>query len=331
MPVFRILHLSDFHICIEPNRKNWLQLLRERKYETLRGHQTELSYHLSSYRPVVAEAVARLARRRRINIDLIVCSGDLATTGQYLDLDSAKRYFCEDPRWQRPESIGTPPTLLGLGRPTLLMPGNHDRYQNGLGKSGGEYFDEAFKDHWPKGSRVHYKVVQKGNQKLAVIAADFCLKIDKHADGNPKKLKRLGQGKCYPEVLSELQKQTIELIKLHPGLVVIWSIHFPIKGKTGSNMKLIDAHKIENLAVELGIKIILSGHMHKVDCVEISGGLQLQAGTCCAVDFEGGHYVHEVDITIDGKSINKVSISDSKWNVDTKAFVNEGERTYQIG
>jgi 3',5'-cyclic AMP phosphodiesterase CpdA len=100
--VFRFIHLSDFHFCLHPLRRNLKMLHRRRLWEqidSLRNQTRDLGITTlispSSYDPAITAAVARFCYDRRNIIDAIVVSGDLATTGKVVDLASAKS-FIED-------------------------------------------------------------------------------------------------------------------------------------------------------------------------------------------------------------------------------------------
>ena len=94
---FNILHVSDFHISVEPNRRNAAYLFGDLKVKYQKPSaesgatfpRAHCGLHFSSHRTAPLEDLLRLVSDRRNAIDMIVCSGDLATTGFRNDLESA--------------------------------------------------------------------------------------------------------------------------------------------------------------------------------------------------------------------------------------------------
>lgn len=362
MPRFRILHISDPHFCVKPNRKNRIALWQEGKQDTLEGfgytafhtiprrrtssdapiseedtiaQQHFADFFFSSYRPIVAEQVARFAHYNRDKFDGIVCTGDLSTTGLSADLSSALHYFARDPQWGQflEQQIYDP--LNDLGRSLVLMPGNHDRYKDGAGAAGGVTFDLVFDRFWPapEKQRVTWDVLQRDDGGLAIIAADFALNAnsDVTETGPSKQFKIWGQGKCHDAVLAELEGTTVELRQNYPKLAVVWAIHFPPAGVTPDNhLALRECEKLKEAVDRRSIGLLLTGHLHRKLEHELSGCRLLGAGSCCAVDFESYHWIHIVNIETHDGVITGLSRDDYKYSLDEKMFVKDGHQEFAM-
>src|SRR5947209_20602223 len=93
MDTFRLLHVSDFHFAVCPRMIEFpdtpaaLQVLA-----VGRGHLGP-----SSHDPDLAEAAARFLYRQPNRFDLVLVTGDLATTGHPADLAVAAEYFFAPP------------------------------------------------------------------------------------------------------------------------------------------------------------------------------------------------------------------------------------------
>jgi predicted phosphodiesterase len=331
MPVFRLLHVSDFHLCPEPNRKNRLELWSEgrRSFDSLTGHEPSLvSYGLSSYRPLLAEDVVRLAGDPKSQVDAIICTGDLATSGNLGDLESARNYFKNGISNFTGLAAKVSKGLYEIGKPILIMPGNHDRYKDTLGAAGGKSFDFVFNGLWARRGkdRVDHMLVRKGDSRIIVIAADFCLEKDSHAvriQRLPKKITRMGQGKCYPHVLQTLRQHTKDMREKYVNAHVIWAVHFPPVGVADGKMTLIDGEELVLAARELDVQLAISGHLHKVLHEMLIPGTLLGAGTCCAVNTDEIHRAHILEISLNENTLTGLSRENFSWSLDKKMFVFE--------
>jgi hypothetical protein len=69
------------------------------------------------------------------------------------------------------------PTLESSGAPTILLPGNHDRFHGPCLHAGGVVFDAIFAGDWNGRRKTQTLIVlQLGKENPAVVAADFTLK-----------------------------------------------------------------------------------------------------------------------------------------------------------
>lgn len=361
MPKFRILHIADPHLCLEPNRKNRISLWLEGKQDTLEGFEytryrnarrrkksdppSEGGYefrqrifsdfYFSSYRPIVAEQLARFVDFNRQKFDAILCAGDLATTGGLDDLNSAYRFISQDPQWGQflPQRVYEP--LSNLGRTLVLMPGNHDRYKDGTGAAGGVTFDLVFRRFWPAQGRkkVHWHILSRTQGRLAIVAADFSLagNSDVTDKGGSRLFKIWGQGKCHPEILQELELTTAELREKYSEIVVVWAVHFPPMGlRADDNLALRDCEKLIESTRRCEVDLLLSGHLHRKLDNELNRGRHLSAGTCCAADFEAHHWIHLVEIETANGRIQELSRQDYRYSLEEKMFVESGFQNFTL-
>lgn len=125
-PDFRLLHASDLHLATAPGQIGVADL-----WSVGLCGLPRLSL-VSSYDDSLLHQLARFAKARAPEIDGIVLTGDLATTGHPGDLAVALDFVTgpADPTHGWLTADGRP-TLGGIGCPLWLLPGNHDRF-NGL-------------------------------------------------------------------------------------------------------------------------------------------------------------------------------------------------------
>jgi predicted phosphodiesterase len=333
------LHASDFHFCTEANRKNRFIHWSNPKNETLKNFEkTTIRYlsmsswknwfggiadgrhraqhlaqdfYFSSFRPQATERFARFIEANESSIDLLVLTGDLATTGQSTDLEEAKRWLTVDSTWLSRLRMDKqmPPVRKGVN--TLLMPGNHDRYKDGVGSAGGLLFDQLFRDYWPKlpsmTNRVSWEAIGSG-ESLIVVAADFSLRSNH--DIGVKEYKRfsrlLGRGYCHQDVLLELVNTTEQLKKKYQSAAIVWALHFPIGNVDDDALALVDWVAARDAALKLGIRVVLAGHLHQHKNLEHGDVKVLVSGSCCAVDFEDQLSFAFIEINTNGSEISNL-------------------------
>ena len=316
----RLLHLSDLHIAKEPRIVNFkdtidLPLYYLRKY----GRVATNPFHSSSYEPEAALFLSKVYETYRDMSDLTIVTGDLATTGRRTDLEAALEYFSGRPRRSLYPSQNIP-SLGGTPSYLKLMPGNHDRYSNRRGRSGGRLFDMLFNNFWQPQNDVDEIVFksrnkvdeiesqESGNNRFGIICADFCLNTDADA-GAPgvRTLARYGRGIADKSRLDELVKRTqaVRDELRADNVVLIWAIHWPPNHPdSGSFMRLKHEQSVIEKAQELEIPIILSGHLHSPSKVPLDNVLVICAGTPTAMDARNA--AHVLDFEIDGQKIKSV-------------------------
>jgi 3',5'-cyclic AMP phosphodiesterase CpdA len=129
---FRILHISDLHLCTEPNRYNFYSLTKrtpsakiDAAYNIAKSavlHGPLAAFRPASFRPSPLAALAEFVFDRRASYAGIVISGDLSTSGLGVDLEVAFRFVDMTPNdlWYYYGG----PVLSADRRPLILLPGN---------------------------------------------------------------------------------------------------------------------------------------------------------------------------------------------------------------
>jgi 3',5'-cyclic AMP phosphodiesterase CpdA len=316
---FRVLHVSDFHIGAEANRRHWKYIDTDRKsvYSSSYGYKSNrYGFHFSSHRAAPLEDLLRLINDKRNGIDMIFCTGDLSTTGKALDLRAAHEYFEHGIHEFGPFDIPIYASFIKSKKSVLLMPGNHDRYAS-LGQPGSAAFQTEFRDHWQTRNLedVDFKSARKGDERVAVVAADFSLRTSKDAKRVGKFTKQLtsmGQGRCYDAVVTNLKALTKHVRENYPGAAVVWAIHYPIYEPKDKKLDLLDKEKIQIAAKEMNVTIVLGGHIHQSALVDCANVKNIIAGSCSAVDIDddAAHEAHIINFEVDGGKITFASRED---------------------
>jgi 3',5'-cyclic AMP phosphodiesterase CpdA len=254
MATFRFLHITDLHISIPPENDElgsttlWMSM-----------------QHVfpSRAREPLLRAVAALAFHLRKTIDTIVLSGDLADDGEIRNLEAARSFVDEPAIDGTYETADEFPTLYnpeGNEASTFLLPGNHDRFK-GVGRlPGGDTFDEVFYPrHWRKGiGGVQSLKLEKSDEALFLIAADFCLKGSAEA---PFRL--WGQGSAEGGTLGELVAKTAKIKNEKSGAAIIWVLHFPPLLDVEQQLLLRSSRKVIEAARSQNVRYIIAGHLHR--------------------------------------------------------------------
>jgi DNA repair exonuclease SbcCD nuclease subunit len=250
MACFQLLQATDLHITVPPEPDDIGSL----------AHWMFLSGSSRARLPVL-KAVAEFAFSKRKELDAIVISGDLSDDGERENLDKAKEFVDARARF-RHLSESRFPTLGWCSQHdvrVLLLPGNHDRFNGPLRLPGGTIFDDVFQPHWHKGiGGVQAAVIKKKTECLALVFADFCVpKLRKAPQGV------WGQGLVGDNSLSNLESMTESLQLALPTAAILWILHFPPFLEGEWRFRLRGASKVLDAAARLGIKHIISGHLHR--------------------------------------------------------------------
>jgi hypothetical protein len=212
------------------------------------------------------------------------------------------------------------PTLQGSGRPIFVLPGNHDRFHTNLGEPACTNFEKTFTTNWAQnGQCVRHVVFEKTRARLAIVCADFCLRHEDDAEGQPRWISRFGQGRAYEDTLHELRERTTKLQHSSKPTAVAWAVHFPPMGEPSSRHKLLNGISLIEAAEQLGIAVMLAGHFHTSEIISIASGKILVAGTSCAVDAQYNNWIHviEIDVSTDPVQLNR---EDYRWNKKQQNF-----------
>ena len=339
MACFRILHFSDPHFSNLIDVKNFfgfnildrvkyaqlrlrhgkndsrVQLIKERIDHIKKGDR-RLSYgKLSSHNRNTTESLIRWLDRFVMNAEQdqaihgILVSGDLACVGRNCELTAARDFFAGQlpgvPAPRRLPSEDSPiraPNLLGHHIPILFLPGNHDRYQNFLGKSGGGDFEAVFQDQWHAkqkalgaGFHVYQLQGREGHpvrvwrldhpdenekESLVFVGVDCSLADWTHREPATSPTNHFGQGKAYRERIFtdvQLANQVGSDIKKEGRTpAVVWASHFmpdiplpqnneaPTQSQSvPEELSLIDGARLIYAMFLTESPLLLTGHLHE--------------------------------------------------------------------
>lgn len=299
----RFLHLSDLHICIEPNRRNIVSLLQAKPSEKIdvvknlfkQGLATIA--HPASYRPSRLSAVAEFTYKNRASYAGVIISGDLATSGKVSDVKEAYNFVATKPddKWV---SAGSP-VLQGSSLPVLVMPGNHDNYASNSPIPSPANFNLYFNQQLQEdryANRVGRKAFIEDGVLVVFIFADFS--FGKKSDSKNKR-HLYGGGKVQKSVLQELKDRTQNVKFKHnidvKRVEVFWVVHFA-PFDCGSDLELTGYEKILEAAENHGIKAILCGHTHEHRVIKNKTTSIFCAGAATSVDCENAIHEFEYDV-----------------------------------
>lgn len=191
---------------------------------------------------------------------------------------------------------------------------------------GGKDFDSVFSNFWNVGQSAQILgVLSQGQEKLAVLGADFTLQHESHAESI---LGRWGQGKVYDPVFRELERLTNSVRSNNPKAGVIWLTHFPPGFPEGDQaLELIDGANLIDFALDNHI-LIISGHTHNPK--EYASTIQSRypdtmkifcAGTATQLISSVGHVIHIMNVQVDNYGVPTVERQDFWWNDDFNSFM----------
>ena len=322
---FSLIHLSDTHLCIEPRRHNIISLLRRNLRDRIDTgfKQTQATGLLSftrpaSYAPHLLSAVAQFCLKHSDVNDGILVTGDISTTGMMTDLDVAQSFVAA------PATAGF---LSATGFPTLnsstthirVVPGNHDRYVNSVGSPNCMNFFFKLGSNLPGNfhNDVGHWVLQKEQDYLALILADFCLQ--RRMDASDSALAVFGQGRVYEDVLTELKRRTLMLRNEYSFIAVVWIIHFA-PFDCGHDLLLHGWAGLVDAAVALNVSATLCGHTHQASKHQMKGHVVYCAGTASCVDREHDSRIDFVHFDVDSETCS-ISRDNYSWSDTQHEFV----------
>jgi 3',5'-cyclic AMP phosphodiesterase CpdA len=321
---WRVAHVSDFHFCATPRRANLWKIIKLRIQEA-NGDISRIGPEVApaiwlpeSHCPEIAEFLARKIYRTRNEIDLLLISGDIATTGlpedlrialRYVNTAPAKTYFGAD--WNA--------TLKSGAFPIFLLPGNHDRFRNNEAEPGCRTFDLIFESYWGRRDREISSVIlnRADSAPLGIIAADLTLRIDSDAT-RPNRWMRYGQGYAYDDVIAKLVERTREVRNSRfQGIGIVWAIHFPpareCQGFLGY-LQLRYHDRVVEAAHANNIKTILAGHVHERMVIRLGELDIVCAGSGCAFGEKHGNWLHNLEFDVQNGSAKLSKKIDYQWD-----------------
>lgn len=325
METYKLLHLSDLHISVP----TWRQRVR--------------NLFFCSHDSNALMALAEFIWVWRDKLDAILISGDIVDIdGIQDDLMTAYGFFKQPPAapqlgklpWITDDNT---PTISFFEKPVILMPGNHDRFHNELGRPGCTLFDKHFADYWPVAhGGVWRYTLRKNGSSLGVVVGDFSL----FSIGNSSiAAGHFGQGMVDHRI--NAMKAETERIKEDGAQAVIWMIHFVPEidnddakfnnGRIGSyklkRMNLIGCDKLSSAAKAVGVNHVLCGHTHIKSQYRTIANNDLSVfcagtSTCTAGIGKEDTMIHLRKIEINSRGISSFESLDIKYsNKPSPAFI----------
>jgi 3',5'-cyclic AMP phosphodiesterase CpdA len=297
---FTLLHASDLHFY----RREHTIGLPDNLPAMVRG-QLPLSGFtlLSSHDLALADALAAFAYVNRAGLDGILISGDLATSGEVVDLNIALEFVAAEAVPGDYHTADGFPTLRAAALPVGLLPGNHDRFGPSwkVFPGGGTAFDAVFGDYWSAGQGVQpLWNGQRDGARLVVLGADFSLAAGD--DAGLKLYGHLGRGHVRQAVTDALLAATNQARADDPAAAVIWVIHFE-PNADDSSLALYDPDNLLADATRAARPAaILCGHTHLVcmpkDFAEVAGLMHL-CGTTTQWFAPHGNFFQIMEVEVD--------------------------------
>jgi hypothetical protein len=321
---FNYIHLSDTHLCVQPNRRNVQQLIQRSLHDRLdtvlqQATISGLSSFLrpASYVPEIVAGVAQFCFERARVLDGLIVTGDLATTGIATDISAAHRFIASPPTAGFYSAPRTPTLAFIDGSIIQMIPGNHDKFDDDLGTPNGRNFELRFNSYMPNfSSGVGHWMDEKQSQRLGFILADFTLLT--RFDATDKVVGAFGQGRVYQDVLDELTDRTLRLRRETPDISLVWIIHFA-PYDCGHSIQLLDFDRFVDAALRLKIAATLCGHTHRSFKTVIDDHIVYCSGSAGSVDKEHDARIHLLHFDV-GEDC-RVTRDNFIWNRARHEFV----------
>lgn len=291
----------------------------------------------STFSADMAQSLLIELDRSLFNLDAIVITGDLATTGEEGDLILARQYL----EGKVPEDwnpLGGLPSLVSRACPVVTLPGNHDRYDGKALLPMSRRFEGIFGDAWDLGNgtvvsspsygdRVRLLPLAKSDGALVICMADLSLDGAHAGEGG---FGWIGQGRVTDTVVDAMTRATQNAVE-DAGIdglptAAIWAVHFPpLYPGVDPSLRLLDESILVEAAHRARVSAILAGHTHEALTYELapSQGEGNVPVYCCGSSTgvsKNGQYtytVFEVD-TSNGAGVNATNFV---WNPGTESFV----------
>lgn len=281
----------------------------------------------TSYHPLALDSLTNFVFSQS-DLNAVILSGDIATTGFEHDLLKAKE-FLEGPK--AGSFAAGVSALADIGIPVWVLPGNHDRYtytgQEWFFSPGGTLFDEILSNHWSGKVKV-YPPLRDFYQRLSVlvVAADFGLQESNHST-RLHRFNKLAQGRVYEDVLRTFDVETrshqLKESTEFPDheLVTLWAVHFPpaFKGLSASK-SLLQAADLLKKAEERNIHALLAGHTHiPKDYAATRHVRVLCAGTATQHDSARKH-CQIISVKRTSRASSPIDVTHYEWDRDNVTF-----------
>lgn len=306
MTTFRVLHVSDLHTAHRPKLVSVLDVRHGSVRDVI-----NLSV-ASSYSKDLLDALESFLATRQ-DLDAVVITGDLATTGLADDLAVATAFV------QR---------IRAQGHRVVVIPGNHDRFDGPLCAPGGTKFEQSFVEWKGRQQRVSGPYVLEQDAKfLAIVAADLSLPAGYPNLGT---LGRFGQGVATGAAVSELEQLTTQLRNEYAPLAVVWAVHFPARFPGISDqLRLLKDDDLLSAAKRSGITAVLSGHTH-LPAIYFSGVPVLCAGSATQHICPDGNFVHDTAFHLLADGSVEVARTDFRWDDSRMDWAPVGANSFAL-
>jgi len=281
----------------------------------------------TSYHPLALDSLVNFVLSQS-DLNAVILSGDIATTGFEHDLLKAKE-FLDGPN---PGTFAAGiSALANIGIPVWVLPGNHDRYtytgREWFFSPGGPLFDQILSNHWSGKVKV-YRPLRNFYERLSVlvVAADFGLKQSTDST-RLHRFNKLAQGRVYEDVLRTLDAETVSHQQTERAecpdheLVTLWAVHFPpaFKGLSASKSLLQEADLLKK-AEERNIQALLAGHTHiPKDYAATRRVRVLCAGTATQHDNARKH-CQIISVKRTSRASSRIDVTHYEWDRENVTF-----------
>jgi len=349
MDTFRIGHISDLHFSQVADRLNPLEAagtegISAKSKSAISALMSGKGFRYpSTFNRSVALGLLESMPASFNDLDTLLVTGDLATTGLDADLSIARNYFLGSvPTEWNP--LGAVPSLRDeLPFPILFLPGNHDRYEGSIHSPTASAFERHFGEFWDLGSdkvgrvagtggRVMVTILKKGQSALVIVLADLALKDIWAGDGF---LGWVGQGKALEAVTREIVRTTRVALARAGGAglnaAALWAVHFPpLFPEIKPSLDLLQSDLLLEAARSCGVSLLLAGHTHiaaaySIPAPKASGGVGGTtihcSGATTGISSHGRYSLSVLDVDIAGDRIADVKRCDYEWDWTEKEFL----------
>jgi DNA repair exonuclease SbcCD nuclease subunit len=277
---------------------------------------------LGSHQLQLADALAEFIYTEYAALDLIIITGDLATTGSEVDLSSAADYIrvpCQSKWWTSQDA----PSLNSGDLDIFLLPGNHDRYRDDSGNAAGTNFDVVFQAYWPRNSRVNtFRLEMPDGEQLAIVAVDFCLRRNSDSRA-PSAKNRWGRGRAYPDTIATLVAETRRLYD-RGCTAVMWATHFPPRPpQRCSSLALIKENNLILAARECNVRYIFAGHIHRKEHYRVGiGNIEVLCAASSIAVSQDKNQIHVITVEVRDGTIASLKCDDHIYDLQSQSFIN---------
>jgi predicted phosphohydrolase len=296
---FRLAHISDLHFNANPRNP--------------RGGG--IHFFLSRHDPAtVRELLNLLGQLPSGDIDIVVVSGDVATSGDLADIQLGANF------------IKDVASLSSVSK-VVAIPGNHDRYQASGQKffyPGCTLFEHQFPYHQPFSSTLLADLRRRGS-RMVVVGVDLALNpSDSSIQFN--RLDRLGCGAAYKIALDAAERLT-KGVRTDGGLppFVVWTCHFPPWARQRM-LRLLNEQALVDAVTRANVDLVLFGHTHEKAILTLGSNSMQGLISATTTEFSRTRRRREsrafgiLDVDVNSNGTGSVNITLYNWNDHTFTF-----------